>query len=106
MTAQRPHCQQMTDLCRRFPSLRDAPGVDPWDQFAFARWASGPISAGERLAAAFVLGVWSGNSPTADGPWNTGEYSVGTFDLHTAWATWDGNHKAAFLFWVVNPFWP
>ena len=75
--------ERMALLCHSFPSLRDAYGVNPWDQHSFARWASGPAPThGSRQAAAFVLAVWNGGTPDKDGGWwNKRPYRAGRFDV-------------------------
>lgn len=95
--------EKMSLLCDSFPSLRDAPGACPWDQHAFAKWASTGISDGERLAAAFVLSVWNGGD---GGWWTERPFRVGTFDAVRAFAVWDYQHQEAFSAWCKHPFWP
>jgi len=99
--------EAMTQLCESFHGLRGAPGVRPWDQDLFARWASaGSPTEATRLAAAFVLAVWNGCTPRDGGWWNKRPLRVGRFDPVEAIARWDHEHKAAFLAWCDNPFWP
>ena len=50
----------MTRLAKLFPSLRDAPGVEPWDAIKFLDWlCSGAATSGNTAAGLFVLGVWN-----------------------------------------------
>lgn len=99
--------QRMTALCQSFPILRNADGVQPWDQERFARWAGGPGSTATRQAAAFVLSVWNGScEPKEGGWWNKKPFRVGRFDLVVAWQVWDCHQKDAFLQWCENPFYP
>lgn len=50
----------MTRLAKLFPSLRDAPGVDPWDALKLLDWlCSGAATSGNTAAGLFVLGVWN-----------------------------------------------
>lgn len=97
----------MTELCESFHVLRGKPGVRPWDQYTFARWASGgePTTA-VSFAAAFVLSVWNGSTPADGGWWNDPPYNVGRFDIVEAMAYWDHSNKTAFFAWCENPFWP
>lgn len=100
---------EMTQLCNLFPTLRGVPGTAPWDQHAFARWASGPApSNAMRQAAAFVISVWNGCTPDEGGWWNNAEegYCAGRFDPVQAFALWDWEHQAAFMQWCNAPFWP
>lgn len=97
--------QRMTALVESFPSLRGAPGSAPWDQLAFARWASGPApSDAMRQAAAFVLSVW--NNGNRGNWWNQRPYRAGEFDCVLALLLWDYQHKAAFYSWLNDPFYP
>lgn len=104
---------QMTALCQSFHALRKAPGVSPWDQHKFAKWASGPApSESTRQAAAFVLSVWNGGTPADGGWWNDrdpvhgNKLCVGRFDPVEAIARWDHLHTEAFLAWCRAPFYP
>lgn len=82
----------MSALCATFPSIRAAPGVRPWDPDALARWGGATGSAdGARESVAFVLSVWSPDH---------------AFDLSRALAVWDATHRAAFLAWASDPWWP
>ena len=96
--------EQMTKFCNSFPCLRGRPGTNTWDQFKFAEWASRPISSGERMAAAFVLAVWSGSAK--EEVWNQEPYSVGHFDSIEALAIWDPGNREAYIAWCKAPFWP
>lgn len=99
--------EQMAQLCWSFPTLRGVPGTDPWDQYLFARWASGPAPThASRQAAAFVLAVWNGGTPDDGGWWNQGDYLAGRFDVVEAFSIWDRQHQAAFKHWCNAPFWP
>jgi hypothetical protein len=50
----------MTRLAKMFPSLRDVPGVEPWDATRLLEWLCGPApTSGSTWAALFVLGVWN-----------------------------------------------
>lgn len=56
--------QQMTALCRSFPSLKEsAKGIAPWDIDRFLLWMlRGGGASGCMHAARFVLQVWNGRS--------------------------------------------
>lgn len=97
---------RMTALCKSFPTLRRADGVERWHQIKFARWATHCDTRAAQQAAAFVLSVWNGSTPHDGGWWNDGEFSAGRFDVVDAMAYWDAQHKAAFAAWCANPFWP
>jgi hypothetical protein len=87
---------RMTGLALRFPSLRRAPGVEPWNPCALDDWAPS-ASSGELWAASFLLwAVWN-----ADGPWRTPP-----FRLRDAWAVWDDGHRAAASSWLREPYFP
>jgi hypothetical protein len=50
----------MTRLAKLFPSLREAPGVAPWDSLKLLDWlTSGAATSGNTAAGLFVLGVWN-----------------------------------------------
>jgi hypothetical protein len=83
-------------LALSFPTLQDAPGVNPWDPNRLAAWAKSSASSGGRHAAAFVLGVYSRTLPAA---------LAVPFDMHAAMETWDVEHLAAFQAWVADPWW-
>ncbi len=87
---------RMADLARGFPSTRGAPGIDPWHPGELNRWATGPASHGERHAARFLLSVWD---PSI-------EWEAGRFDVMEALRVWDMPHRAAFLRWAAEPWWP
>jgi hypothetical protein len=101
----------MTTLARMFPTLRDAPGVDPWDATEFLRWTcTGGLSSGMLHAARFMLSVWN---PRVD--WNEvaheegileGDEKLSPFNLHDALGCWDYEHRDAFASWVRGAFWP
>jgi hypothetical protein len=88
---------RMEILAQSFPTLRGVPGTQPWDPERFETWAAGPApSHGAFCAARFILAVYN----------STDEWQCGTFDLMEALACWDDQHRAAFLEWVREPWWP
>lgn len=88
---------RMATLAQSFPTLRDAPGIQPWDPERLDTWAVGPAPGhGAFCAARFVLAVWN----------STDEWQCGTFDVMEALACWDREHRAAFLEWAREPWWP
>jgi hypothetical protein len=102
----------MTRLARLFPSLRDADGVEPWDDaLKLLRWACSGKSHGEVLAAKFVLSVWNsstdwGEMAREEGIITSPEQHFSRFDVFEAMATWDAEHVEAMLTWLRLPFWP
>lgn len=98
--------ERMTALCRSFPLLEGADGVEPWDQLEFARWASMPRSGAVQQSAAFVLAVFNGGTPENGGWWDSGVYSVGRFDPVKALNFWDAENRKAYLAWCQKPWWP
>lgn len=86
--------------------------MNPWNQHEFARWASSGALCGtaQRMAAAFVLSVWNGCCLEDGGRsktwWNQKPFRVGTFDAVLAFATWDDEHRHAYLAWCADPFFP
>ena len=89
--------EHITLLARSFPTLaRQADGLAPWDADELDRWTCGPVpGSGALHAARFVLAVWR------DAPWE-----CGPFDVVSAMAAWDEHHRAAFLAWAAEPWWP
>jgi hypothetical protein len=112
---------KMTQLARSFPTLDKADGIEPWDPEKLDVWACGrtPSHAGLH-AARFVLAVWSGHMGRAqkttykvknvesnmahfhiETPWH-----CGPFDAVDALGTWDARHRASFVAWASEPWWP
>lgn len=95
MTSKR--ISKMTELALTFPTLRDAPGVKPFDTGLLDAWAAaGGRGSGSQHATRFLLAVWN----------SEGEWTSGTFDAVKAMSSWDTNHRAAFVAWCNNPWWP
>lgn len=103
----------MARLAQMFPTLRQAAGVAPWDPDALMRWASssGAITSGSAHAVAFLLNVWN---TRADWPAvASSELGIDPqaaewfrFNCGEAIACWDSTHRAAFLAWCREPFFP
>lgn len=93
----------MTALCKKFPTLADADGIDPWDVHRFMAWLNGPApGSGASLAGRFVLTVWN-----RDTDWTEcGLGPPGRFNVVHAIGVWDDEHRAAFSEWVEAPFFP
>ena len=88
---------KMASFARTFPCLAKAAGVKPWDANALDQWAAEtPVSHGELVTAQFLLAVWDAASA----------WRCGRFDLMEALRAWDDQHRAAFLTWVGDPWWP
>jgi len=90
---------KMSELATSFPTLAGGvPGVLPWDAEALEEWAAGPApSHGGLCAARFVLSVWNGC---------TDDWRCGRFDAMEALGCWDNQHRAAFVAWASDPWWP
>jgi hypothetical protein len=89
---------KIIELARTFPSLkRVLDELKPFDAPAFDRRASGGLSHGERVTAQFLLAVWD---PDYD------DWQCGRFDVMEALRVWDEPHRAAFLDWARDPWWP
>lgn len=88
---------KMTTLAYSFQSMARAPHVKLWDANSFDRWANETsLSHGELVTAQFLLTVWEPNN----------SWLCGTFDMMDALRVWDTPHRAAFLAWASDPWWP
>lgn len=82
----------MQALASRFPTLREADGVSPWDPEKLDAWACGPKRTGGGWhAAMFVLSVWRPHA----------QWRCGRFSAALAMQVWDEDHRAAFAAWAV-----
>lgn len=79
-----PRLERMSKIAERFPTLRNVPGVRPFDEELLRAQDGGH---GQQLAIQFVLNVWN-----ADNPFNVGE----------ARHTWDDPHRQAFAAFVAQ----
>jgi hypothetical protein len=87
----------MTAFVRTFPCVRNAPGISTWDANLLDAWAAEtPLSNGELLTARFLLAVWDPSQ----------SWRCGAFDVMAALRVWDREHRAAFLAWATDPWWP
>lgn len=86
---------RMTALARTFPSMRNAPGIDPWHPESLQQWGAGPASQGERITARFLLSVWDRRLAWEQDP----------FDVMEALQVWDSTHRLAFFHWLAEPWW-
>ena len=85
-----------TEICRRFPALKNAPGVSPWKPLILDAWAaSDAASTGHRAVVRFVLAVWNGSEDT----WQVGPFRPD--DLRD----FDPASLEVFRAWAENPFW-
>jgi len=48
------------------------------------------------MTASFILTVWDPST----------EWEAGRFDVMEALRLWDLDHRAPFLKWAMNPWWP
>jgi len=90
----------MTELARAFHSLRSSepPGVSPWDPVALLGWVeSSGASVHEIYCAHFVLSVWNLGDT---------EDAIGSFNAMRALAGWDRAHRAVYVEWARQPWWP
>ena len=103
--------EAVTRLCRLFPSLREAAGVDPWDSLELLKWTLAGKSHGEVLAAKFVLSVWNNSTDWEKVARDNGLITAANehfprFDVFEAMGSWDREHVEAMLSWLKLPFWP
>jgi hypothetical protein len=88
---------KMSEFARTFPSMAAAEGVSLWDAQTFDRWARDSfLSDGELATARLLLAVWDPATVWQCGPFNVME----------ALKIWDPAHRAAFLAWAIDPWWP
>ena len=92
------HESRIIALAGQFPSLKQAPGLSPWDPKELDAWAATPATPDTqaRWAARFLLNLWN---PTEG-------WQAGWFDVYQAFADWDEAHRRAFLSWAHAPFHP
>ena len=87
----------MTTLALTFPTLHQAPGVQPWKPAKLDQWACSPHPCcGARHAARFVLAVWNDHQ----------NWRCGRFHLIEAMHTWDQAHVGALCRWLSAPRFP
>lgn len=101
----------MTRLARRFPSLRHARGIEPWDAMTFLRWAcdeNTDLTSGMLHTVRFLLQVWNSATDWVEIAAANGldGRHLTTFNLVAACAAWDEEHRAACLAWLEAPFFP
>jgi hypothetical protein len=82
----------VAELGRLFPSLRDAPGLEPFDESRFEEWMKSEASPIAVHAARFVLSVWE-NEPNF-------------FNIVEAFRDWDDEHRDAYVAWFRRPLMP
>lgn len=86
------HNPVVAELAHLFPSLQDAPHLDPFDEYRFRDWMDNEASPQAKHAAHFVLCVWE-NAPRS-------------FDLAAAFRDWDTEHREAYAAWFQRPLMP
>jgi hypothetical protein len=87
------------ELARTFPSLAELEMFQPdahFDGDEMDAFRSGVLCHGGKCAFQFIASVWN---PTA-------KRKCGKFDLHDAMSVWDDEHRAAFVAWATDPWWP
>jgi len=101
---------RMASLGLRFPTLKNADGVNPWNPERLVRWLylSGAPTGGSTHAAKFLLTVWNSSED-----WGLYAREIGIpeatwapFNVVRAMGVWDEEHQAAFRLWCTYPFWP
>lgn len=113
-----PKKYDMTALARSFPTFAHGkwPGLDAGGSFNFdaiaffTHIAKTGMSHGEYLVASFLADVWNGNDCKKQNGTSTRAreriMGVAKFDLHEALVTWDSGHRAAFVAWAKEPWFP
>ena len=80
--------EKLPSLARRFTSLADAPGLEPWDPPSFHAWVlEREDGSAARHAGLFILNLFGA------GPWDT-------FDILAATRVWDEGDRQAFINWM------
>ena len=110
---------RMLALIESFPSLRPCPSEffeDGFKPVAFGAWALmggaqprelGHAFMGRQDAAMFCLSVWDDCTDWDEHvPGLAREHDHGRFNMHLALANWDHEHRAAFIAFCNNPWWP
>lgn len=86
-----------TAICRLFPDLQHAPGVDPWIPGELDTWAISDMRpSGTRANVRFILSIWSGADADV--------WKVGAFKLSDV-ALMDRHGLRALQEWTADPFW-
>ena len=79
-----------------FPTLKAVCEYRPFQPGQLDAWAAHAPSDGAIHAARFLLALWN----------NQQSWKCGKFDVIEAMAVWDAEHRAAFLAWAEEPWWP
>lgn len=100
---------RMLALIESFPTLHHCPPEfwdDGFDPVAFGRWGLRG-GGGRKDAALFCLSVWNSITDWDEHvPGLAREGNHGRFELHAAFSNWDHEHRAAFIAFCNNPWWP
>lgn len=111
----------MTALARSFHCIGQSPfpGLDVPNSsfnfdarlfFTYAAEKLGKMSHSERCVISFLADVWNGNPCKATKGTSTlarqRVMNVPKFDLHDALGCWDASHRAAFIAWAKEPWFP
>jgi hypothetical protein len=78
----------LSTMARRFECLKDAPGIDPFDKRAPAKWAAAPVSQRQKNCAHFVLTLCGGG-----------------IDTDEALKVWEPEDLAIVNKWSEHPWW-
>jgi hypothetical protein len=116
-TTMENHYPKMTALAITFPTLDKAKGIEPFIPTELDAWACGPTCHGAEYAARFVLAVFYGRMGRIHKPRQRKDEGVYRFPVETPWrcgpfdavdamSTWDTTHRAAFVAWCREPWWP
>ena len=98
--------QDMIDLLTSFPSMANL-RIQEWSGAFVAMQEGGGglldiylvASSGQKRAIEFCLSVWNQNTDWA-------EFGFRPFNVVHAFGTWDDKHRASFMAWAKDPFFP
>jgi hypothetical protein len=79
-----------------FPTVKAAFGSTLFQPIDLDSWATSQPSDGALHAAKFLLALWN----------NQQVWDCGKFDVTDAMSIWDAEHRAAFVVWAEQPWWP
>ena len=89
--------ESIARLAKKFPSLKEAEGVSPFNSEQLMAWAlESTPRPHARHAVQFILSLWDMHK----------RWVVGPFNVVEAFSSWDEEHKAVFLEWAQEPWFP